>query len=560
LRTKTFFLDFTIALFVGKRREKMASVAGRKRGVVAAFVDDVKCAGEATIYTCNRGSCGKKRVTQQWQATVWAEHICLECRGASDEDKLKVFNAHKSEKLQRLFTPRAPAWTSQQGRAGSGAEGENDVVQPLKKQKSSTIKRVDFCDKERADRIMEKITRFIVGCALSFLIIESVFFLDLLASLNTAFMVYLVKSDAFRTTWVPRLFESTVLQVADMWVAMGSPLRTLGFDGFKTEAGTHVVNCTESALDKTAFTSCVDPGERHEDHKFYAEVIIAELEKGASAANKSVEETYAGVVADNVEYNMAAFRLVARDHPRLFYMGCVAHCFDLLNEDMAKIGEFAKLIALCHMMAKFVKGHKYVAAAFKRIIGRTGLTLKLFPLTRFAYASLMILRVLKNKANLEALVEEEQWQQTRKGITASVVETFTDGLDNFPKRQLDSMFRGVFAPLSAATHFVETRGARASFVGPLFDSLAEDVKQWSEKEATILLFETGTIEEASNALSTRWLGLGRLRAALKNPVHTFARIIDPYTTPRIDELPEDYEEQCRLVLNKFYEDDELEEQ
>ena len=88
-----------------------------------------------------------------------------------------------------------------------------------------------------------------------------------------------------------------------MWKDMGNPLRTFGFDGFKTEAGTHVVNCTETSGNKTAFKNFVDPGEHREDAKFYEELIEAELRSGALAAGRSVEDTYAGVVADNERCN-----------------------------------------------------------------------------------------------------------------------------------------------------------------------------------------------------------------------------------------------------------------
>ena len=57
----------------------------------------------------------------------------------------------------------------------------------------------------------------------------------------------------------------------------------------------HVVNVTDTARDKTAFKKCVDPGEKREDAEFYADLVEKELEEGASAAGKSVEETYAGV-------------------------------------------------------------------------------------------------------------------------------------------------------------------------------------------------------------------------------------------------------------------------
>ena len=96
----------------------------------------------------------------------------------------------------------------------------------------------------------------------------------------------------FRKHFVPTLFEKTKEEIRGIWKNKGDPLLTMGFDGFKTEAGTHVVNFTESADDLTAFIDCVDPEEKRENHEFYADMTIKLLEKGAAERKKIVEQTY----------------------------------------------------------------------------------------------------------------------------------------------------------------------------------------------------------------------------------------------------------------------------
>ncbi|KAJ8610757.1 hypothetical protein CTAYLR_010575 [Chrysophaeum taylorii] len=163
--------------------------------------------------------------------------------------------------------------------------------------------------------------------------------------LNAPYVNHLPKSEAFRRTWTPRLFEETVQNINKMWFATGNFARTLGFDGFKTETGTHVIIVTECSGEKTAFKACVDPGEHREDAPFYNNLIISQLVSGAG--EKPVEEVYAGVVADNVRYNRSAFALVVVAFPELFFIGCVAHCVDLMMEDLAIIPEIKVIIDTC---------------------------------------------------------------------------------------------------------------------------------------------------------------------------------------------------------------------
>ena len=130
--------------------------------------------------------------------------------------------------------------------------------------------------------------------------------------------------------------------------------------------------CTESSGNKTAFKACIDPGERREDANFYAEITEKQLRETAEAAKKPVSEVFTAVVGDNVSYNRLAFSILEVIFPTLFFFGCIAHCFSLLCQDIARIHEFAELIAAARAVTVFIKSHKYVQQRFQTIIARAG--------------------------------------------------------------------------------------------------------------------------------------------------------------------------------------------
>jgi hypothetical protein len=328
---------------------------GRPKGNVRDFLKDGGKPDSEGKTWCGMLGCNFSLMAKAGLPTSkWAEHLVLKCKFASSEVRAKVAKTHQTDNIKLKYEEEAPSWQKNpptastpapemtaSGRAGVGGSRKADEMDggsvggaPPKKAKMDDY--TDKCNPGRATRITEAITKFIVGCALPFLIVESVFFISMINELNGAYVKHLPKVDAFRTKWMPELFDDTVKKLAIMWRELGDPLLTLGFDGFKTEADTHVVNCTETAGDKTAFKSCVEPNEtEREDGAFYARLIEKELKDGAAARGKSVEDTYAGVVADNVVYNRVAFETVHSIYPFLFLFGCIAHCFDLLCEDLA---------------------------------------------------------------------------------------------------------------------------------------------------------------------------------------------------------------------------------
>lgn len=63
-----------------------------------------------------------------------------------------------------------------------------------------------------------------------------------------------------------------------------------------------------------------------------------------SKDERTVEEAYAGVVADNTSANRKAFNIIKAKYPRLFTVGCGTHVSDLMMEDICKTPEIESLI------------------------------------------------------------------------------------------------------------------------------------------------------------------------------------------------------------------------
>ena len=247
---------------------------------------------------CNFEGCGKRQKNDA--CSRWAEHFCFECKMCPSDVKNDIAKMHATKRIKNEFKPMIPSYmipeplsevgSSGGGGGGGGGEpvggpgpamgsGSGAVYQgsTASQMQKSVSEFADHCTSARAERINHAITEFLVGCALPFSIVNTIFFINMISCLNTAYLKFLPKQDTFRNKWVPIIFNETVDSIKKLWHGLGNPLVTLGFDGFKTEAGTHVVLVTETAIGKTAFKACVDPGDKYEDATFYHDLIVEQL-------------------------------------------------------------------------------------------------------------------------------------------------------------------------------------------------------------------------------------------------------------------------------------------
>lgn len=537
-------------------RRFSSSRAGRKMSQnVRALVkiEESSDGSGRTIQTCSVNNCSHQRQTKEFPATKWAKHFLFDCKNIDVSKKKEIMLEHPEILRQATFNPISTCNDNNNSFTFSQNNSNTSSHNPTKKQK--LFDRFDHCDSLRTEKINMVITEFIVACALPFNIVNTEVFRTMIKKLNSAYFVHLPKSEAFRRRFLPACYTNTKNNIDEMWKTLQAPHKTLGFDGFTNNLGDSIVNFVESTSDKTAFVQCVDPGERREDAKFYAHEIEKQLLQGSSKVNMPVEDVYDGVIGDNVSYNQAAFKILEQKYPKLFYLGCTAHCFDLLIEDVAKIQEFKEVVSTAKSITKFVRDHRHVKAAFKRIIGRDGLMLVTYPDTRFCYADLMLYRCFKNRNNLDSLLEDREWTSFTKGIKISKVEKFkqdvTEG--NWGKMRC---LHDLLSCITKATHHIEGGSARASWISPLCGLMIHTFQEWSIDQRTSRHFSDSTIKLATKCMTDRWLGLGSKQVGLKRPYHLMANILDPFTCLPIQHVPINYETECRYIIKKFYSNSE----
>jgi hypothetical protein len=162
-----------------------------------------------------------------------------------------------------------------------------------------------------------RVIQFIAGCGVAMLITESPFFIDMLKSLNEAYVkTFLPKAACFTRTWLPQLYKEVEGKIEILWNSSGDVLRSLGSDGFTGEDSSKVNIITETMLDKVAFMDCVDQGEDRADAEYTANLWMERLIMTAGDGEE-VEETFAAVVADNTSVNPCAGKIVEETYPRV---------------------------------------------------------------------------------------------------------------------------------------------------------------------------------------------------------------------------------------------------
>ena len=279
---------------------------------------------------CKCDTCKKEtRSRGRPLAARWCEHLVCECEGLNESQKMTLALKSNARRVKKWREEREQCLEEERKRIRHDEDrnhnldddalvDEEDELcwEQSKRYRQSTLDEpqnastFDRCDDDRKERINDAVMRFVCGCGLAFKLIDSTFFRDMIKELNEAYYRKLPKCDAFRRTYLPKLYTRTVQQVGDMWRLEGNLPRTFGFDGYTSKAdGEQVINCTKTVQDKTAFVVCIDPERQSENADYLARKVMEEMEKVLSETPlRTVEEAYAGVVADNTSTNRKAFR------------------------------------------------------------------------------------------------------------------------------------------------------------------------------------------------------------------------------------------------------------
>ena len=159
-----------------------------------------------------------------------------------------------------------------------------------------------------------------------------------------------------REKYLPMLFNNTVSGVQDVWDGCSTeyPYRTFGGDCVKTTGG-DVFNMMESSGNLSVFVRAKRPSNTTLDGEWYANTMEAEMKHRAAAAKVQIHDVFCAGCLDNVSANMRALRILEQRHPWLITVGCRAHLFDLVIEDVfGRIDEFQAILVEVRYVYLFI--------------------------------------------------------------------------------------------------------------------------------------------------------------------------------------------------------------
>lgn len=182
---------------------------------------------------------------------------------------------------------------------------------------------------------------------------------------------------------------------------------------------------------------------------------------------------------------------------------------------------------------KFIRNHKRVYKLFLEIIDG-GLTVVLFPDTRFAYADMMLHRFYINRLAFLTLIDHPEWSVITQNISDAQVDAFEETVKNFNLFAKIKLLRSLSSVLSSIIHHSEATYFQASWTLPLYFSLGYFLEDWCITAAAT--FDDISIAALKNIYVLRYTG-GTGRGSKIGVYHhalVMAWCLDPNTQPKPD--------------------------
>ena len=306
---------------------------------------------------------------------------------------------------------------------------------------------------------------------------------------------------------------------------------TVGFDGHTDGRGRQVLTVSLSKFSVVTFFKSYYFKTRRHTGVEHAEVISGVIK------NNDLKGKVLAVVADNTSNMRACFDSLLEDFNWLFFLGCCVHILDLITEDLCGIAELADILRDVHFIVSFIRAHGLLHEEFLLLCQSQGLKgdLKLFPKTRFAYAYLMALTVVKFWVVFGLLIKTTMFKTM---FAAEARRHCDEGKKSFAKwtrfkslatnnsfiEKTEALVE-LLVVFSNVLHYVEGNSVPLSHVYPLYHALHHFVlnppaiikEHISQK----------TLEAVCEVVRIRWLGGGR-KIGLMDKAHLACFAVDPY--------------------------------
>eukprot|EP00253_Pinus_taeda_P010443 PITA_10443 len=185
------------------------------------------------------------------------------------------------------------------------------------------------------------------------------------------------------------------------WVEIGC---TIMSDGWIDQRNRTLRNLLVSFPIGTMFLKSVDVSDKVK----IAQLICEMMEEFVQEVG---EEHVVKIVTDNAANYMATSRLFEIRHPTIFWIYCVAHCIDLMLEDIGKIHWIHEVVEKEKSTTKYLYNHIIVINTMRKYT--EGKEIVRPAVTRFATNSISLQFVVEQKINLKRMSLGPEWMASK---------------------------------------------------------------------------------------------------------------------------------------------------
>ncbi|KAK3282159.1 hypothetical protein CYMTET_10088 [Cymbomonas tetramitiformis] len=367
---------------------------------------------------------------------------------------------------------------------------------------------------------------FFFACKIPFAVVNNVFFVAFITALSPGYVKWLPRRNQLSTSVLDDVYEETLVSTeAALDRAPGK--RTLGLDGKTNCVVRATCNIGEAKVGISAYVSTKYFGKHEHSGRVQAKYAYEEL--------KDREDKFQAVVADNTGNMQVMFRLLRIWFPMLFIFGCCIHVLDLLIEDIVKLEDISGTVSNYYFVTVFLKRYSMLwetlADKQREKFGMHARKLKIFPLTRFAFAYYMISTALYNWTVLRDIPEWPEYSIVktkaiqRKPTSAEDFERFEDLIGDNSLKKKGIAVNMILEPLSSMLHYLEGDSVPPSHLLPLYCLYFQFVNELPLAVTTQL--EKETVKSVQQFVKDRWLGVGR-KVGLRHDIHCLAFSVDIY--------------------------------
>ena len=113
------------------------------------------------------------------------------------------------------------------------------------------------------------------------------------------------------------------------------------------------------------------------------------------------------IIIDNASNYVLAGKMLESKHKTIFWTPCVAHCIDLMLEDIGKQDWVKDVIDQAKSITKYIYNHSWVLNLMRKNTGN--MELVRLAITRFATHFLTLQSLISQEENLQKMFSCDEW-------------------------------------------------------------------------------------------------------------------------------------------------------